>query len=156
VIFSIAVLAQPSMMQRHWIWTVALGVFLGGCGGNGKLAPVSGVVKLNGKPVADVEVIFQPTSGDSVNAPGPAAYGVTDANGRYTLKVVGEDRNGASVGKSIVRFSGRASAADFSEDGSKRGKPAVFLPARYGGDSKIEFDVPPGGTSSADFDLKSP
>jgi hypothetical protein len=156
VIFSIAVLAQNSMMQRHWRWSIALGLSLAGCGGNGKLAPVSGVVKLNGKPVADVEVIFQPTSGDSVSAPGPAAFGVTDAEGRYTLKVIGEDKMGASIGKNIVRFSGRASPADFSEDGSKRGKPAVSIPPRYGGDTKIEFDVPRGGTNSADFQLTSP
>jgi hypothetical protein len=156
VIFSIAVLAQHSMMQRYCVWTVALSLSVGGCGSNGKLAPVSGVVKLNGKPVADVEVIFQPTSGDSVSAPGPAAFGVTDAQGRYKLKVVGEDKLGASIGKNIVRFSARASAADFSEDGSKRGKPAVSIPAKYGGDTKIEFEVPSKGTSSADFQLTSP
>jgi hypothetical protein len=156
VIFSIAVSAQHSMMQRYCVWTVALALSFGGCSGNGKLAPVSGVVKLNGKPVANVEVIFQPTSGESVSAPGPAAFGVTGADGRYTLKVMGEDKTGATIGKNVVRFSGRASAADFSEDGTKRGKPAVSIPARYGGDAKIEFDVPPKGTKSADFELTSP
>ncbi len=126
-----------------------------GCGSNGKLAPVSGVVKLNGKPVADVEVIFQPVT-ESVNSPGPAAFGVTGADGRYTLKVVGENTPGATIGKSRVQFSGKASAADFSEDGTKRGKPAVSIPARYSTESKIDFDVPAKGTNTADFELKSP
>jgi len=144
------------MMQRSFAFVCALVLFIVGCGGDGKLAPVSGVVKLNGKPVADVEVLFQPDAGDSAKPPGPAAFGVTDTEGRYKLKVVGEDKAGATIGKNLVRFSGRASAADFSEDGSKRGKPAVSLPARYGGDSKIDFDVPPKGTTAADFDLKSP
>ncbi len=129
---------------------------LTGCGGDGKLAPVSGTVKLNGKPVADVEVMFQPVAGESVNAPGPAAVGVTDAEGRFTAKVIGEQKAGATVGKNQVMFSGRAAAEDFSEDGTKRGKPAVAIPPRYSLDSKIFFEVPKGGTTSADFDLKSP
>ena len=145
------------MMHRYIAWSGALAALVfGGCGGNDKLAPVSGTVKLNGKPVADVEVIFQPVAGETANAPGPAAFGVTDAEGHYKLKVVGEEKAGATIGKNVVRFSGRASATDFSEDGSKRGKPAVSIPARYGGDSKIDFDVPPRGATNADFELKSP
>lgn len=129
---------------------------LAGCGGDGKLAPVSGVVKLNGKPVADVELLFQPEAGDSTKSPGPPATGVTGPDGRYTLKVVGEAKTGATVGKNHVLFSGKASAEDFSEDGKKRGKPAVSIPPRYSNEAKMEFDVPRGGTSSADFELKSP
>jgi hypothetical protein len=129
---------------------------LAGCGGDGKVAPVSGLVKLNGKPVADVEVLFQPVAGDSIKSPGPAAFGVTGADGRYSVKVVGEAKAGATVGKNHVLFSGKAPAEDFSEDGKKRGKPAVSIPPRYSNEAKMEFDVPRGGTSSADFELKSP
>lgn len=129
---------------------------LPGCGGDGKLAPVSGTVKLNGKPVAGVEVMFQPVAGESVNDPGPAAVGLTDADGHYTAKVIGEDKSGATVGKNRVMFSGHAAAEDFSEDGTKRGKPAVAIPARYSLDSKVFFDVPPKGAAAADFELKSP
>jgi len=144
------------------MWFSALGVAtsallcLAGCGGDGKLAPVSGVVKLNGKPAADVELLFQPIAGDSVNSPGPPATGVTGSDGRYTLKVIGEAKAGATVGKNHVLFSGKASAEDFSEDGKKRGKPAISIPARYSNEAKMEFEVPRGGTNSADFDLKSP
>jgi hypothetical protein len=143
------------MMQRHWILTLALTLSLGGCGGNEKLAPVSGVVKFNGKPVADIEVIFQPVT-ESVTTPGPAAFGVTGPDGRYTAKVVGEDKSGATIGKNQVLFAGRAPAEDFSEDGKKRGKPAVAIPARYSTESKIMFDVPAKGTNNADFELTSP
>ena len=131
-------------------------LFVAGCGGDGKVAPVSGVVKLNGKPVADVEVLFQPEAGDSTKSPGPPATGVTGADGRYTLKVIGEAKAGATVGKNYVLFSGKAAAEDFSEDGKKRGKPAVSIPPRYSNEAKMQFDVPRGGTSSADFELKSP
>src|SRR4051794_10343025 len=101
------------MFERRLIGSLALTMLLVGCGGDDKVAPVSGIVKLNGKPVADVEVIFQPVAGEIANAPGPAAFGVTSADGRYSLKVVGEDKLGATIGKNVVRFSGRASAADF-------------------------------------------
>jgi hypothetical protein len=143
------------MIQRYFVLSGALFVVMNGCGGNEKLAPVSGVVKLNRKPVADVEVIFQPVT-ESVNAPGPAAFGVTGPDGRYTAKVIGEDKPGATIGKNQVSFSGRAAADDFSEDGKKRGKPAVSIPARYSTESKMTFDVPAKGTTTADFELKSP
>jgi hypothetical protein len=143
------------MTQRFLLLSAAFLLTLDGCGGDGKLAPVSGVVKLNGKPVADVELIFQPISESSL-APGPAAVGVTDAEGRYKVKVLGEDKLGATVGKNAVLFSGRASAADFSEDGKKRGKPSVSIPPRYSNEAKMQFDVPAKGTTTADFELKSP
>src|SRR4051794_19479466 len=149
------------MMLRKFVLYGAILVGAGnaigmsGCGGNAKLAPVSGVVKLNGKPVADVEVLFQPVA-ETVNAQGPAAFGITGPDGRYTVKAIGEDTPGATIGKNQVLFSGRASAADFSEDGKKRGKPAVSIPARYSNESKMTFDVPPKGTTAADFELKSP
>jgi hypothetical protein len=127
-----------------------------GCGGDGKLAPVSGTVKINGKPVADVEVMFQPVAESATNAPGAAAVGVTGPDGRYAAKLIGQETTGATVGRNQVMFSGRANPADFSEDGRKRGKPAVSIPARYSLDSAIYFEVPPSGTTTADFDLKSP
>jgi len=143
-------------MLRNVVLFGTIFVGVNGCGSNENLAPVSGVVKLNGKPAADIEVIFQPIAEATSIAPGPAAFGVTGPDGRYAVKVIGEDKRGATVGKNQVMFSGRASAADFSEDGSKRGKPAVSIPARYSNESKIEFEVPAKGTTSADFELKSP
>ena len=112
--------------------------------------------KLNGKPAADIEVLFQPATGDSVKSPGPAAFGVTGADGRYTVKVVGEGKSGATVGKNHVLFSAKAPVGDFSEDGKKRGKASISIPARYSNEAKMEFNVPRGGTNSADFELKTP
>lgn len=141
---------SASLVATCCLWSLA------SCGGDGTLAPVSGVVKLNGKPVADVEVLFQPATGDSAKSPGPSAFGVTGPDGRYTVKVIGEAKSGATVGKNHVLFSGRVPAEDFSEDGKKRGKPAVSIPARYSNEAKMEFDVPRGGTNNADFELKTP
>jgi len=131
-------------------------ILLCGCGADSRIAPVSGVVTLNGKPVADVAVSFQPIATDTNNAPGPAAYGVTGPDGRYTARILGEQAKGASVGKNQVRFSPHAAVTDTSDEGLKQAKPKVKVPARYWMDSKIEFDVPAGGTNSADFQLTSP
>jgi hypothetical protein len=142
-------------MPRLKLLPLLLAALLG-CGGDGNVAPVSGTVKLNGKPVAGVEVMFQPVASEGVNVPGAAAVGVTDTEGRFTAKLIGEQKPGATVGKNQVMFSGRAAAEDFSEDGTKRGKPAVAIPPRYSLDSKIFFEVPRDGTATADFDLTSP
>jgi hypothetical protein len=69
-------------------------MLLGGCGGGLALVPVSGVVTLDGKPVADAGVLFAPVAG------GPPATGGTDANGAFELRT--NNRPGAVVGKHRV------------------------------------------------------
>lgn len=68
--------------------------FIIGCGGGEKgpeLAPVSGVVTLDGKPVANASILFNPTAG------GQPATGMTDASGKYTLRTK-KPGDGAIVG----------------------------------------------------------
>ena len=133
----------------------ALLLCVGGCGSEGKVAPISGTITLDGKPTAGIAVTFQPIATDGNNAPGPSAFGVSGPDGRYTAKIVGGERNGATVGKSQVRFNAYIDPADILEDGTLKNQPKVKVPARYWSDSKIEFEVPAKGTSSADFELKS-
>src|SRR5262245_2487482 len=126
---------------------------LGGCGGGGGgLAPVSGVVTLNGKPTAEIAVTFQPVAESSTKNPPPSSFGVTDKDGRYSLMVLDGNQKGASVGKNQVRIC--AYAVGDSDD-PNRPKAKVKIPSRYY-DEPTEFDVPPKGTSSADFKLTSP
>jgi len=147
---------QKDAMLRYLLISGAIAVAASGCGGHGKIAPVSGTVTLNGKPVADVAVTFQPMLVDGNINPGPSAFGVTGPDGRYTAKLVTtEEAKGATVGKNQVRFSAYV-PVDPNYDGPPKAKPTVQIPARYWSDSKIEFDVPAGGTSSADFQLTSP
>lgn len=134
-------------------FTVILCALLSGCG-HGDSAPVSGLVTLNGKPVAGIAVSFQPVMTEGNSAPGPPAFGITDANGRYTAQLMGETRKGAAIGKNQVRFSAYMPPAD--PDVPSNAKPAVEIPRRYGHDSKLELDVPAKGTASADFQLTSP
>lgn len=144
------------MVLRPLLIGGVLVLFVCGCGSDGKTASVSGVVTLNGKPTAGIAVTFQPIAPVGKNIAGPSASGVTGSDGRYTLKIVGEERKGATVGKNQVRLCAYIDPADILEDGSIKTKPKVNVPTRYWSDSKIEFEVPAKGTSSADFELKSP
>jgi len=134
----------------------ALLVFFCGCGSDGKVAPVSGVVTLNGKPTADIAVTFQPIASEGQNVVGPSASGVTGPDGRYAVKLYGTQTRGATVGKNQVRFTGYVELTDMSEEALLKAKPKINIPTRYWNDPKFEFDVPPGGTSSANFELTSP
>ena len=125
---------------------------LSGCGGGGDIAPVSGIITLNGKPTAEIAVTFQPVPAASSKSPPPSAFGVTDQEGRYALMVLDGSRKGASVGKNQVRIC--AYVVGDSDD-PNRPKAKVKIPSRYW-DAPVEFEVPPGGTSSANFDLKAP
>src|SRR2546426_3668999 len=120
-----------------------------GCG-SGSIAPVSGRVTLNNLPLANAAITFQPVAETNQN-PGPGSGGFTDSDGRYTLKIVGKETKGAVVGKHKVRIS--LVPKDTEDDQPKKYKQ---LPAKYSGkDTQLEYDVPAGGTDSADFALTS-
>lgn len=96
--------------QPWSMWTVAqlsAGVccllLVTGCGGSG-YAPVSGTVLLNGQPLEDAKLIFEPVGDASGNASGNVSYGRTDAAGRYTLRCPIAAQDGAVVGKHRVRI----------------------------------------------------
>lgn len=59
-------------------------------------APVEGMVKLKGKPVADAQVWFNPGKG-------PSSFARTDAQGHFALALTVGERKGAVVGSHQVR-----------------------------------------------------
>jgi hypothetical protein len=123
-----------------------------GCGGSYPTAPVSGKVTLDGKPLPQAAVTFQPVA-EGGHRPGPGSGGFTDAEGRYTLKIIGQETRGAVVGKHRVLISMVPPETDPTNDKQKRYKQ---LPAKYSGkDTKLDFQVPAAGTDAADFELKS-
>src|SRR6267142_1970872 len=71
-----------------------------GCGRKSNVVPVSGRVTVDGQPLANVAINFGPLTGGLDGA--YAAYGKTDGEGRYTLKLVDNGRRGAMVGKNRV------------------------------------------------------
>jgi hypothetical protein len=138
-------------------FAVLLAVLAVGCSGQPyRLAPVSGKVTLNGKPLARAYVHFAPIGIRNHN-PGPTSQGLTDGEGRFTLTVDQEGRPaGAVVGTSKVYITtAGADAKDNQPDaGVKTSKERV--PARYNQDTTLTYDVPAGGTDAANFDLKAP
>src|SRR5947209_14368837 len=106
-------------MRAHW-WMGGLVVLALGCGGSKKFAPVSGVVKLNGKPLAGATVGFEPEENDNGPNQNPTTSGgKTDDNGAYTLEATTGEK-GAVVGKHKVRISLYKTQQDSEADDRRR------------------------------------
>lgn len=139
--------------KTRWAaWLVAAPLLLAGCSGNPyEIAPVSGRITLDGDPVAKAIVSFEPVGeGDKLRL-GPGSFGVTDAEGRYTLETV-DRRSGAVVGEHRVTISTFRAAPDRSKMEVVRKEE---IPARYNDESELTFVVPPEGSENADFELVS-
>jgi hypothetical protein len=128
------------MKARRLPLLFAFGVVLAGCSSE-PYAPVSGRVYFNNAPIEGVEVMFQPVATKDNYSPGPGSFGITDSEGRYTLKVIGKDSRGAVIGAHKVRFSNKSAQG-------------IQIPAKFYFEPK-DFVVPPEGTDSADFRLTS-
>jgi hypothetical protein len=89
--------AAPALRRLSLFCLFALACWtLAGCSRSRERAEVEGVVTLDGKPAANLEVVFLPDP--ELGSTGPRAAALTDAEGRYHLHAdAGED--GAVVGK---------------------------------------------------------
>ncbi len=75
---------------------------LSGCG-DSSIAPVSGTVTFEGKPVPNLQIIFSPIPTEDNSAVGPFSSGKTDADGKFSLKTK-QGASGAFVGNHRVSF----------------------------------------------------
>lgn len=125
-----------------------------GCG-PGKFAPVSGTVTMNGKPLAGATVIFSPVAkAGSIDA-GPGSSGKTNEKGEYTL-TSDTGRRGALVGKHRVSVSLMARGTGETDERRRPGTVVNQVPVRYNGKTELTYEVLPGGTGKADFNLTAP
>lgn len=120
--------------------SLILAVAMPGCGGGVTdgltLAPVTGVVTLDGKPLPHARLVFQP-SGEKASP----SVAETGDDGSFELKFT-RIRKGAIPGQHTVRVTtaGVLTAAD--------GKETVIeekLPERYHAKSELKYEVKPGG-----------
>lgn len=148
--------------MNHAVRLLLITVGLSGCGGDSSgpaMAPVSGVVTLNSKPLAGAEVYF---TGD-----GFEGFGKTKEDGSYSLV------RGAPVGKCKVYItktpgSGEAGQGELDpiigmdpeqmkamNQGAAGPAKKPLLPPEFSDPklTKLTFDVPEGGASDADFSL---
>ncbi|MBA2117144.1 carboxypeptidase regulatory-like domain-containing protein [Bremerella alba] len=131
---------------------------LTGCSGPSDqpdLGQVSGTITLDGKPLNNIVVVFQPDNGRP-------ARGRTDTEGQYELTYI-RSSLGTKVGHNRVEIapSEEDDAPDEPEEDadsrkvnrpSKSGKPRI--PVRYNIKSELEADVQPG-ENTFDFELTS-
>jgi hypothetical protein len=131
-------------------WLLGVLVLVSGCGDD-RLAPVSGVVLLNGKPLGGARVSFEPKAPERPEF-APSSSGLTDADGRFQLRVTVNNQSGAVVGKHTVRISKPERESGPGEDIPYK----EALPARYNHKTTLTFVVPRGGTAEAKFALTKP
>ena len=141
------------MMIGRIVALVLMGLVGAGCGGGAKAVPVSGVVTLDGKPLANAHVAFQPEATKGNQNPGVGSYGTTDASGKYTLQTFDNDKPGAVVGTHRVEISIKRAETDDRDP--KTRPPLKDLPVKYNRNTELQFKVEPSGSTSANFDLKS-
>ena len=136
-------LARTNKTLTRSVAIALVGLTFQGCGDSGpKMADVKGVVTLDGKPLQDVMLEFQPTSGK-----GSPSIGYTNREGQYRLRF-SRDKWGAVPGEHIVRI-------DFDhEPGSDSPKPPFKIPAQYNKNSDIRRELTAGANTLA-FDLSS-
>jgi len=135
-----------------------------GCVGT-TYAPVSGKVTYNDAPLAGAQVLFQPVGGQGGVAAGVGSFAKTDSEGRFKLEAstatptAGAVPGRHQVGIALPPAKGAVGQQD-SDAANAGGKPVAQdtnpVPAEYNEKSTLTFDVPPGGTQSADFALKGP
>jgi hypothetical protein len=122
-----------------------------------KLVPASGVVTLDGKPLAKAVVSFMPKNG-------PLPTGETDENGHFEM-IFGHP--GVPVGEYIVAVSYFVSAEGEPQGVAARSSlsppPGMRtakerLPRVYSalGESTLRAKIPPEGNTALKFDLKGP
>ena len=141
-------------MQRRFcgVGLVLIAMATVGCGSapndGPKLAPVVGVLKYKGAPVADASVAFYPTKG-------PAGVGLTDAKGVFQVKTNGQ--LGAMVGKhkvtaSLAQQSGEIPPAGGSEVALLK---ETTIPSKYSDQNTtdLNIDVPAEGNKELVLDL---
>ncbi|MEW4563322.1 carboxypeptidase-like regulatory domain-containing protein [Bremerella sp. JC770] len=119
------------------------------------LGQVRGTVTLDGEPLSNVVVVFQPDVGRP-------ASGRTDADGKYELTYIRSTR-GTKIGHNRVEIAPSEEEDAAGEDAgevdtpmSRRRKRArkPKVPYRYNTRSELEADVKPGD-NTFDFELES-
>ncbi len=138
--------------MRWNVTLMAVCLVTAGCGGTAfTLVPVSGIVTLDGQPLPNARIAFEPRAAPRTVVAGPGSYGLTDPSGRFTLASV-KGQDGAVAGQHLVSISTYRVDED-PATGRSNVLSKERVPQRYQEPSELTFDVPNGGTDAADFHL---
>ena len=121
---------------------------LTGCGGGGEpipeLAEVTGIVTMDGTPLSNAKVIFEPQQA-SENGRRRASSATTQSDGSYALEY-NSDASGATPGSHKVMI---LKMPDNPDDAGTQ-----LVPAKYNDKTELTAEVKTG-ENSFNFDLKS-
>lgn len=146
-----------------WRFSIHLSMLaaLAGCGQGMPVAPASGVVMLDGAPLANASITTQPIATDTRN-PGPGSFGRTDAEGRFDLELVNPAMRGAIIGEHrvMIRPAGAAAIAapqikngiKVFSDAPMKDSAADKWPADFT-DGSLRIQVPRKGTKEIRVEL---
>lgn len=128
-------------LVARWLLLVTITFGFAGCGSAGveipPLAPVKGLVTIDGEPISNATVIFEP------KFEAHPAVGQTKADGTFTL-MYHEGVQGAALGNYTVRIYHYGEDEELPEEG--------LIPAKYGAQSDLTANVIEGDNDFK-FDL---
>ena len=140
---------RPVAHLGFGVFTVTVLLLGGGCGSDEvKRVAVKGTVTLDGAPLEQGRILFEPAAGNT----GPSA-GASIQGGVFEVPAAG----GVVAGKNRVRINankptGKKIKSSFSDQMLDETEEAI--PAKYNAQSTLEADVG-AGENELDFDLKS-
>jgi hypothetical protein len=130
-----------------------------GCGdGEDARLPVSGLITLDGQPLADAKITMMPKDGRRV------ANAITNESGRFESATTFSSGDGALIGSHYVAITPKTPPPMPGDEISSPGvKPAMGakyvapIPAQYGKpkESGLEADVARGSDNDFSFELES-
>jgi hypothetical protein len=126
----VAPVVKKTFPWRLLSLTVLIGLFTSGCGSNSQMPPtfpVRGTVMVDGKPLAEGAISFDPADGQG------GVYGGPIRDGQYAVDV--------SVGPKRVSILGMKQLGEIGPDG----KPMAsqFLPRRYNAATELTASIEP-------------
>lgn len=133
-------------MKRSGILALALLTTLAlGCSNGPRRAPVSGIVRVDGKPLERGVINFVPSNGTT----GPGAGGEI-ANGEFYL----DELQGPVVGTNRVEIRGfRKTGRKIAPMGSPMDEEIQVVPEQYNARSTLTCEIKHGGNNEVNFEL---
>ena len=136
------------------LFTMLITIPMAGCGGGVPTAKVEGVVTLDGKPLSEIRVLFQPDNKIAESA-GMGSFALTDSSGKFVLKLSDSQNEGAVVGNHTVTLADKLSEDIKDSDAGGFGKtPKSRIPAKSTTELQ-KFEVKSGILNQVKFELTS-
>jgi hypothetical protein len=131
---------------REWcLGAACVTILIGGC--NREKAPglgrVTGAVTMDGTPVVDAAIKFEPEGGVA-----GTSVGRTDAEGKYEL-YYSRNHKGAARGEHVVRINTYREPSEEKPQAQKE-----TIPSKYNAKSELKVTVK-GGSNTHNFELKA-